>query len=181
MFGGGWRIRHGVRHAKYYLSRQEVPLRISQGGSYMTEIKVIRLDEVESQPLPGTQGSKAGLMKRIIYPPRVQSKGTFFAYAECSPGFSPHRWHTHLGDTGPGYKVEYPDTFEEVYYIIQGRGKIQWKTPDGEVQEKSVNEGDTIFMPVGVPEHQLLNDGEEKIVMVACGCPTPKVTLKEGR
>jgi mannose-6-phosphate isomerase-like protein (cupin superfamily) len=148
-----------------------------KGGKNMAKIKVIKLDEVEAQPLPGAQDEKAGLMKRIIYPPRVQSRGVFFAYAECSPGHSPHRWHTHLGDSAPGYKVEYPDTFEEVYYIIKGKGKIQWKTPDGAIQESPVMQGDTIFMPVGVPEHQLINDGEEKIVVAACGCPTPRVTI----
>jgi mannose-6-phosphate isomerase-like protein (cupin superfamily) len=145
----------------------------------MTEIRVIKLHEAESQPIPGTTDDKAGFIKRIVYPPAVVSQGTFFAYAECNPGHSPHRWHTHLEDSAPGYKVEYPEEFEEVYYILSGRGKMQWKTDTGEIEEEPVGPGDTIFMPVGVTEHQLMNDGDEKIVMVACGYPIPKVTLKE--
>ncbi len=145
----------------------------------MPEIRVIKLNEVETQLVPGAPDDKAGFMKRIVYPPRVHTKGTFFAYSECNPGYSPHRWHTHLGDTAKGYRVEYPEDFEEAYYIIEGRGKIQWKTEEGEIKEESVGSGDTVFMPVGVPEHQLLNDGDEKIVLVACGRPTPKVTLTD--
>jgi mannose-6-phosphate isomerase-like protein (cupin superfamily) len=179
VFGGQRRICHGIGQAEYHIDNRERLPDLSKGGKNMAEIKVIRLDEVEAQPLPGAQNEKAGLMKRIIYPPRVQSAGVFFAYAECNPGHSPHRWHNHLSDSAKGYKVEYPANFEEVYYILNGHGKMQWKTETGKIEEEPVGPGDTIFMPVGVAEHQLINDGDKEIVMVACGYPTPKVTLKE--
>lgn len=140
---------------------------------------IIKLDGVDSQPVPGESNEKAGIIKRIIYPPRVKTKGTFFAYGEANPGHSPHRWHDHLGDTAEGYKVSYPEDFEEVYYIISGQGVMQWEGQDGRMREEPVGPGDTIFMPVGVPKHQLFNNADEKIVLVACGCPTPKVTLTE--
>lgn len=140
---------------------------------------IIKLDEVESQPVPGAPDDKVGLIKRIIYPPRVVTMGTFFAYGEANPGYSPHRWHDHLGDKAEGYTVEYPEDFEEVYYIISGSGVMQWESEDGKTKEVPVGPGDTIFMPAGVPKHQLFNNGNEKIVVVACGCPAPKVTLAE--
>ena len=145
----------------------------------MEDVRIFRSSEVESLPLIGFKGTKEGWMKRVIYPQNVATKGVFFGVAEVNPGHSPHRWHTHVEDSAKGYKVEYPEDFEEVYYIMSGRGKLQWKTETGEIEEEPVGPGDTIFMPVGVTEHQLLNDGDQKIVMVACGYPIPKVTLKE--
>jgi len=144
----------------------------------MAGIKIIRSSEVVPAPLPGTEGEKAGWIKRIVYPPQVVTKGSFLGAAEFNPGYSVHRWHTHTRDKAEGYEVDYPENFEEIYYIISGRGVMQWKTPDGKIEEEKVGPGDTMFMPVGVVEHQLLNNGQEKMVIVFCGYPTPKVTFK---
>ena len=143
----------------------------------IAEIKIIMSNEIEAAPLPGAGGAKAGFIKRIVYPPHVISKGSFLGVAEFNPGFSGHRWHTHTHDKAEGYEVVYPENFEEIYYMVSGRGVIQWKTPDGKIKEEKVGPGDTMFMPVGVAEHQLLNTGTEKIVIVFCGYPTAKVTL----
>jgi quercetin dioxygenase-like cupin family protein len=43
--------------------------------------------------------------------------------------------------------------------------------------EEKVSAGDTIFLPVNVAEHQLLNNGTEKMFVIFCGSPTPKVKL----
>ncbi len=138
--------------------------------------KIIRPKDVKAMPLPGAGTEAAGWIKRIVYPPSVETKGAFFGIAEFAPGYSGHRWHTHVRDKSIGYEVVYPENFEEIYYIISGTGVMQWKTPDGKTEEKKVGPGDTIFMPIGIVEHQLFNDGPEKIVIVFCGSPPPQVT-----
>ena len=146
----------------------------------MAEPKIIRASEVESAQLPGAKEAHAGWIKRILYPPKVETKGLFFGFAEFNPGYSVHRWHTHTEDKAEGYEVVYPENFEEIYYIIRGAGVMQWKAVDGQIiREEKVTAGDTIFMPVGIVEHQLFNNGNEKMVIVFCGTPTAKVTLKK--
>jgi len=142
----------------------------------MIDVKILRSIDIESQPLPAAQ-KNAGWIKRIIYPPNVVTKGAFMGIAEINPDHSPHRWHTHTADKGEGYEAVYPKDFEEIYYIVSGSGVVQWKTEEGKIKEEKVSAGDAIFFPVGVAEHQLFNNGSEKIFMVFCGSPTPKITL----
>jgi len=133
----------------------------------MGDIKIFRASDIESKPLFGERES-AGWMKKIIYPPNVDTKCAFMAIAEVSPGYSPHRWHVHTRYNAEDYEVVYPENFEEIYYIVSGKGVIQWKTKDGQGIEENVSASDTILFPAGAPEHQLLNNGFEKIVMVIC-------------
>jgi mannose-6-phosphate isomerase-like protein (cupin superfamily) len=145
----------------------------------MAEPKIIRASEVESAQLPGAKEIQAGWIKRILYSPKIQTKGVFFGVAEINPGYSVHRWHTHTEDKAEGYEVVYAENFEEIYYIIRGAGVMQWKAADGQIiKEEKVTAGDTIFMSVGIAEHQLFNNGNEQMAMVFCGHPTPKVILK---
>jgi len=140
----------------------------------MADITIVRSDEVEAVSLPGTTDKEAGWLKRIMYPPRVNTKGSFLAVVEAGPGYSPHRWHRHVRDKGEGYEIIYPKDFEEIYYIVRGSGVVQWKMEDGQIQEEKVSAGDSIYFPAGVPEHQLLNTGTERMFIVACGKPTAK-------
>lgn len=139
---------------------------------------VVKFNEVEAKSLPGTEHENAGWIRRVIYPPNVITKGSFFGVAEVKPDFSPHRWHSHVKDCAAGYEVVYPKDFEEIYHIISGSGVVQWRTADGAVKEQKVGAGDTIFFPVGVSEHQLFNDGKQKIRLIFCGSPTASVTFK---
>ena len=75
-----------------------------------------------------------------------------------------------------GVKVEYPPEFEEIYYVLSGTGVIQWKTESGEMKEQAVGPGDTMHMPPGVIEHQLLNNGTENIRIAVVGVPPPNRT-----
>ncbi|MEW6262699.1 MAG: cupin domain-containing protein [Thermodesulfobacteriota bacterium] len=142
----------------------------------MGDIVVIRFDEVEARPLPGAE-TEAGWIKRMVYPPAVATRNTFLGVGETGPGFSPHRWHRHVHDRAEGYEVRYPESFEEVYFILSGTGLIQWKNERGEVEEAPVGPGDTIFMPQGVAEHQLFNPGPDNLRLLFCGCPLPEVTF----
>jgi quercetin dioxygenase-like cupin family protein len=60
-----------------------------------------------------------------------------------------------------GREIEaHVDPYEEVYYLLSGRGVM---TVGGERQE--VAAGDAIWLPYGVP-HSLLNDGDEDCVIL---------------
>jgi mannose-6-phosphate isomerase-like protein (cupin superfamily) len=143
----------------------------------MKDVKVIRLSDVKSNPLPGSSAKNAGWMKRVVYPQNAGAKGVFLGVVEAKPSYSPHRWHSHIKDKAKGYEVVYPKGFEEIYYIVSGRGVVQWKTEEGGMKEEKVRAGDVIFFPRGVSEHQVFNNGTKKMVVVFCGSPPPKVTL----
>jgi mannose-6-phosphate isomerase-like protein (cupin superfamily) len=134
------------------------------------QLKIVKSDEVQPQNIRGF-GKEAGQVQRIL-----STEKLFFNVDEVSPGFSPHHWHTHGKYRAEGYEVEYPADFEEIYFILSGRGVIQWKTESGEVAEQQVGPGDTIHMPAGVVEHQLLNNGTEKIRLAVVGVPPPRRT-----
>ena len=134
----------------------------------MAQPKIVRSDEVQPQNIRGL-GKEAGQVRKIIITEKL-----FFNVDEVSPGFSPHHWHTHTKYKAEGYEVEYPVDFEEIYFILSGRGIIQWKTESGEIREQEVGPGDTIHMPPGVVEHQLLNNGTEKIRLAVVGVPPPR-------
>ncbi len=124
----------------------------------MADIKIIRSNEVETLDLIGAGGPKGGMMKKLIYPQYVKTRGVFFGTAEINSGYSPHRWHIHTADKAEGYEAVYPEGFEEIYYIVSGSGVVQWTTEDGKVKEEKVGAGDAIFFPSGVVKHQLLNN-----------------------
>jgi len=136
----------------------------------MAQLKIIKSDDVRPQNIRG-QGKEAGQIKRI-----VATEKFFFNIDEISPGFSPHSWHRHTKYRAEGVEVEYPNDFEEIYFVISGRGVIQWKTESGETREQEVGPGDTMHMPPGVVEHQLLNNGTETIRIAVVGVPPPRRT-----
>jgi mannose-6-phosphate isomerase-like protein (cupin superfamily) len=136
----------------------------------MTQLRIVQADQVQPQNIRG-QSKEAGQIKRII-----ATEKFFFNVDEVNPGFSPHRWHRHTRYRAEGYEVEYPADFEEIYFILSGHGVVQWKTDSGEIQEQAVGPGDTIHMPPGVVEHQLLNNGPETIRLAVVGVPPPRRT-----
>jgi mannose-6-phosphate isomerase-like protein (cupin superfamily) len=136
----------------------------------MAQPRIIKSAEVHPQNIRGL-GKEAGQVKKIITTEKL-----FFNVDEVSPGFSPHHWHTHGKYRADGYEVEYPGDFEEIYFILSGRGVLQWKTESGEICEQEVGPGDTIHLPAGVVEHQLLNNGTEKIGLAVVGVPPPRRT-----
>ncbi len=133
----------------------------------MAQPKIVRSDEVQSQNIRGLD-KEAGQIRKIIVTEKL-----FFNVDEVSPGFSPHHWHTHTKYKAEGYEVEYPADFEEIYFILGGRGVMQWKTESGGIREQEVGPGDTIHLPRGVVEHQLLNNGTEKLRLAVVGVPPP--------
>jgi mannose-6-phosphate isomerase-like protein (cupin superfamily) len=139
--------------------------------------KIVKAGNVESWALPGATGENAGFIRRVAYPHTVGAKQLFFGIAEINPGFSNHRWHRHTHDKAGGFEAGYPDGFEEITYIISGSGVVQWKTEDGRTEEEKVTAGDAVFYPFDVVEHQLLNTGNEKMIVTMCGSPPLKLKL----
>jgi mannose-6-phosphate isomerase-like protein (cupin superfamily) len=136
----------------------------------MAQLKIVKSDDVQPRNIRGL-GKEAGQIKRVIATDKL-----FFNIDEVSPGFSPHHWHKHDQYTTEGVRVEYAPDFEEIYFILSGHGVVQWKTESGEIHEQAVGPGDTIHMPPGVVEHQLLNNGTEKIRLAVVGVPPPRRT-----
>ena len=134
----------------------------------MSQPQIVKFDEIQPQNIRGL-AKEAGQVKKVI-----TTEKYFFNVDEVSPGFSPHHWHRHTKYQAEGYEVEYPGDFEELYFILSGRGIIQWKTESGEIREQEVGPGDTIHMPAGVVEHQLLNNGADKIRLAVVGVPPPR-------
>ena len=134
----------------------------------MAQPRIVRSDEVQPQNIRGL-GKEAGQVKKIIATEKL-----FFNVDEVSPGFSPHHWHRHTKYRAEGVEVEYPGDFEEIYFILSGRGIIQWKTDSDGIREQEVGPGDTIHMPAGVVEHQLLNKGTENVRLAVVGVPPPR-------
>ncbi len=136
----------------------------------MSPLNIIKAGAVKTQNIRGLPAA-AGQIARI-----VATEHFFFNVDEIAPGHSPHHWHRHDHYVHEGVKVEYPPEFEEIYYVLSGTGVIQWKTESGEMKEQAVGPGDTMHMPPGVIEHQLLNNGTENIRIAVVGVPPPKRT-----
>ncbi len=136
----------------------------------MSELNIVKANAVAPVNIRGLPKA-AGQIKRI-----VATENFFFNVDEIAPGYSPHHWHRHDHYVHDGVKVEYPADFEEIYFVLSGNGVIQWKSAAGDVLEQQVGPGDTIHMPPGVIEHQLLNNGTEPIRIAVVGVPPPKRT-----
>jgi mannose-6-phosphate isomerase-like protein (cupin superfamily) len=136
----------------------------------MAQLKFVKAADVKPQNLRGLP-KEAGHVMRLI-----ATEKFYFNVDVIAPGHSPHSWHRHDQYVHDGIKVEYPADFEEIYYVLSGKGVLQWKTDAGEMREESVGPGDTIYMPPDVIEHQLLNNSTEDIRIAVVGVPPPKRT-----
>lgn len=74
---------------------------------------------------------------------------TYVSYAKLQPYLS--------------YEPHHHDDHEEVYYIINGTGKIKMGN-----EETGLRDGDIIYIPENTT-HSIINDGEETIDFLAFG------------
>ena len=86
---------------------------------------------------------------------------TYVSYAKLQPRLS--------------YKPHQHDHHEEVYYIINGTGKIKIGN-----EEARLRDGDIIYIPENTT-HSIINDGEEMLRFLAFGGYTRKQTKKRSR
>ena len=75
-------------------------------------------------------------------------------------GFQFHLWELSPGDSEGIHIHEKENDYEEIYYIIAGKGRMTIN--DDEVL---VKKGDAILIPPGV-EHGLLNNGKKPLRLV---------------
>jgi len=64
------------------------------------------------------------------------------------------------------YEPHSHSDFEELYYIIKGRGEIRIDN-----KKENIEEGDLIYIPPG-SEHEIINDGKEVMEFLAFAAPT---------
>jgi mannose-6-phosphate isomerase-like protein (cupin superfamily) len=84
---------------------------------------------------------------------------TYVSYAKLQPRLS--------------YQPHHHDDHEEVYYIINGTGKIKMEN-----EEARLRDGDIIYIPENTT-HSIINDGEEMIDFLAFGGYTGKEKKKQ--
>ena len=135
-----------------------------------SKLSVIKANSVPPQNIRGF-GSEAGQIRKVVSSPAL-----FFNIDEVEPGFSPHHWHRHDGYKFEGHEVKYPSNFEEIYYVLDGHGVVQWKDEAGKVGEQAVGPGDTVYFPPDVVEHQLLNNSKATLRIAVVGVPPPTRT-----
>ena len=110
-------------------------------------VRNIKQEEV----LQGLYIAHGGAVATMLLDSSVLQAILFFAYGVLKPG-KVIELHT--------------DPYEEIYYLLQGRGTMTV----GDDQQK-VSAGDVIWLPYGVP-HSLANDGDEDcITLVTAAMP----------
>lgn len=77
------------------------------------------------------------------------------------------RFLTGIGVAAPGggesWHKHAPEV-EETYYVLKGRGKIAWKSNDGE-HALEFSKGDSMYLPYGC-ENMFINTGDEELVVL---------------
>jgi oxalate decarboxylase/phosphoglucose isomerase-like protein (cupin superfamily) len=135
----------------------------------MVSPRIVRPEEVPEIVWPG-----GGRGRRMVHPDVVGSKKLVLGIIRAEPGKSPHRWHTHTRDKGEGFEVEYPPDFDEAYAVIKGKRTL-FRREGGREMSAPVREGDVIYFPIGVAESQLVNTGDEDLVIVFATTPPVKI------
>jgi len=75
----------------------------------------------------------------------------------------------------PGREIEdHLDPYEEIYFVLQGRGSMRVGT---EIQE--VGPLDAVYLPAGVP-HGLTNTGPEELTILVVAAPPIRDLIERG-
>lgn len=120
-----------------------------------------------------------GAIRKAIYPELTGSQRLFLGLAEFGPGTAPHVFHRHgtevVGAPGQRRRLTYAPEFEEFYYVVEGRGEMQWRFDDGRVHTEPVQAGDAVYFPPGVVEHRIFNIGPAMMRVLYGGTPPARV------
>jgi len=141
-----------------------------------TEPVVLRAGSHPSHGLHGT-----GAIRRVIYPDLAGSRKLFIGLAEFEPGTAPHVFHRHgtevVGAPGQRRELSYASDFEEFYFVVAGRGEMQWRLADGTERALPVAEGDAVYFPPGVAEHRIFNTGHANMKVLYGGTPPAAIRV----
>jgi mannose-6-phosphate isomerase-like protein (cupin superfamily) len=115
---------------------------------------------------------RAGLARRRLITRKMSgAKNLIFSMTYVEPNETPHAWHTHSGTFFDGeQQCKFPKNFEEYYFVLQGKCTVFWRI-DSEEKQAQAAEGDLLFFPVGVVEHQVVNTGKETLIMLVMMSP----------
>lgn len=130
---------------------------------------IIKTEKLKMVEWPG--GGKGWV---LTAPSLCGAKSLYVGIEYVEPGKSPHRWHDHIYDRGDDFEVIYPEDFEESYIIVKGSGTLFYEW-DGEKKNIKVKEGDAIYFPPNIGKHELINTGEDIMILVFAGTPTPTI------
>ncbi|MCW5751141.1 MAG: cupin domain-containing protein [Alphaproteobacteria bacterium] len=133
--------------------------------------RIVRAADAAPHPLHGE-----GTLFRLIYPATVGSRQLFVGLAVVPPGQAPHVFHRHGVEIVGNTRLEYAPDFEEFYFLVEGRGLMQWKDADGSIAEVEVAAGDAVFMPPGCAEHRIFNSGSATLRVLYGGTPPARVS-----
>ncbi len=120
-----------------------------------------------------------GAIRRAIYPDLAGSQHLFIGLAEFEPGTAPHVFHRHgtevVGAPGHRRRLTYDREFEEFYFVVEGKGEMQWRLANGDLHAEPVSAGDSVYFPPGVVEHRIVNTGLGPMRVLYGGTPPAKV------
>lgn len=109
--------------------------------------------------------------KRLVTRATTGAKTLMFSIAHIDPKKTSHSWHTHKGSFFDGERErEYPKNFEEFYFVLHGKATVFWRVGKEEKREQA-NEGDLIYFPPSVIEHQVVNTSNERMVLAIIMAP----------
>lgn len=109
--------------------------------------------------------------KRLVTKKTTGVRNLMFSIAYIDPKETPHSWHTHEGPFFDGQRRRnYPRNFEEFYFVLRGKCTVFWRIGEQEKQEQA-EEGDLIYFPPGVVEHQVVNTGAESLILAVIMAP----------
>lgn len=128
-------------------------------------------------PLHALHGD--GAIRRVIYPDLAGSRRLFVGLAEFGPGTAPHVFHRHgsevVGAPGSQRRLSYDPEFEEFYFVVEGRGELQWRLDDDSQRSEPVAAGDAVYFPPGVVAHRIFNTGTSTMRVLYGGTPPARV------
>jgi oxalate decarboxylase/phosphoglucose isomerase-like protein (cupin superfamily) len=136
-----------------------------------------RILHLRDYPVHALHGE--GSLRRAIYPDLAGSRRLFLGLAEFGPGTAPHLFHRHgtevVGEPGHRRRLTYAEDFEEFYFVVEGRGELQWRFDDGRQQAEPVAAGESVYFPPGVVEHRIFNTGSGPMRVLYGGTPPARI------
>jgi len=119
-----------------------------QEGAEMKNAKITKLEEIEGKQPP----DGGGTWYRLIESADTEA-GLIFGFGRLKPGEG-RGWHSH------------PQGEDEVFFVIEGEGLVEWKF-NGKPYQKKISSG-TAFYPPGDMENNVTNVGEGDLLSVYC-------------
>lgn len=113
------------------------------------DVRVTNEEDIETETIPG--GFEAGWL--------MEGEKLLMGIGTAQPGEG-ETWHEH------------EDEFEEIYYVLSGKGRIRWEE-DEEIKEVTAEEGDSVLIPTGGFKNEIEAIGDEPWTFVFAATNLP--------